>query len=107
MPRDGQAKQVAGKVSNAGGTREEEETAMPIPRRPLLVLTVALAVVVPPRASTHAFDVVLNAQGEFMDAYLVNGTALPPKVVFIDPEPQNPKVLGSPPRAWRPVIGKH
>src|SRR2546425_348649 len=106
MPRDGQAKQVAGKVSNAGGTTEEEETEMPITRRLLLVLTVALAVVIPPRASTHAFDVVLNAQGEFMDAYLVNGTALPPKVVFIDPDPPNPDILGTPPRVGRHVNGK-
>ena len=79
---------------------------MPITRRLLLVLTVALAIVVPPRASTHAFDVVLNAQGEFMDAYLVNGTALPPKVVFIDPDPPNPDILGTPPRVGRHVNGK-
>src|SRR5207245_1114147 len=84
--------------SNAGGTTEQEETDMPITRRLLLVLTVAAAVVVPPCASTHAFDVVMNAQGEFMDAYLVNGTALPPKVVFIDPDPPNPNILGTPPQ---------
>src|SRR2546430_1803883 len=59
-------------------------------RRPALVFTVALAVLLFPCAFARAFDVVLNAQGEFMDAYLVNGTAFPPKHVFIDPDPANP-----------------
>ncbi|HZR83395.1 MAG TPA: hypothetical protein VFD92_20035 [Candidatus Binatia bacterium] len=53
-----------------------------------------------------AFDVVLNAQGEFLDAYLVNGTPYPPKVVFIDPDPANPDSLGVPPRVGRHVNGK-
>src|SRR5438093_1473111 len=58
-------------------------------RRPALVFTVALAVLLLPCAFARAFDVVLNAQGEFMDAYLVNGTAYPPTHVFIDPAPAN------------------
>jgi len=79
-------------------------------RRLLLVLTVVAAVVALPRGSTHAFDVVLNAQGEFMDAYLVNGTALPPKVVFIDPDPAIPICPGDPtnPNCTKPPrVGKH
>jgi len=79
---------------------------MSIARRLAFVLAVALAALLLPRVSARAFDVVLNAQGEFMDAYLVNGTALPPKVVFIDPDPPNPDILGTPPRVGRHVNGK-
>ena len=76
-------------------------------RRLLLVIAAALAVLLPRRMPAHAFDVVLNAQGEFLDAYLVNGTAFPPKVVFIDPDPANPdSVSGTPPRVGRHVNGK-
>src|SRR5438445_1828827 len=85
---------------------EQEKIAMSIARRLALVLAVALAALLVPRVSARAFDVVLNAQGEFMDAYLVNGTALPPKVVFIDPDPPNPDILGTPPRVGRHVNGK-
>ena len=73
------------------------------PRRPpSLVVAVALTALLLPRAA-RAFDVVINAQGEFADAYLVNGTAFPPKVVFIDPDPVNPDSLSSPP----PRVGRH
>jgi hypothetical protein len=77
------------------------------PRHLSLVLAVALAAPLLPHATAHAFDVVLNAQGEFMDGYLVNGTPLPPKVVFIDPDPVNPaSITGTPPRVGRHVNGK-
>jgi len=49
---------------------------MPTDRR-LLSLLMAVALLSVPRARAHAFDVVINAQGEFADAYLVNGTASP------------------------------
>src|SRR5213080_3899140 len=78
------------------GAGRTGEIAMSIARRLAFVLAVALAALLLPRVSARAFDVVLNAQGEFMDAYLVNGTALPPKVVFIDPDPPNPDILGTP-----------
>ncbi len=72
-------------------------------RRPALVFAVVLAVLLLPCAFARAFDVVLNAQGEFMDAYLVNGKAFPPKYVFIDPDPPNPDSLSGPP----PRVGRH
>jgi len=59
------------------------------------------------RSDALAFDVVLNAQGEYLDAYLIDGTEPPPRVVFIDPdppEPDNPK--GKPARVGRHVNGK-
>src|SRR3989475_11555839 len=75
--------------------------------RALLVFAVALAFLLLPRAFARAFDVVLNAQGEFMDAYLVNGTAFPPKYVFIDPDLANPdSITGTPPRGGRHVNGQ-
>ncbi len=68
-----------------------------------VLLLVAAAL---PRDSARAFEVVLNAQGEFGDAYLVNGKAFPPKVVFIDPDPPDPSSLTVPPRVGRHVNGK-
>src|SRR5437763_16560065 len=88
------------------GAGRTGEIAMSIARRLAFVLAVALAALLLPRVSARAFDVVLNAQGEFLDAYLVNGTGLPPKVVFIDPDPPNPDILGTPPRVGRHVNGK-
>src|SRR3989454_7788674 len=76
---------------------------MPILRRHLLPVLTASAMLLLAHASADAFDVVLNAQGEFMDAYLVNGQAFPPKVVFIDPDPADPDSLSSPP----PRVGRH
>ena len=38
----------------------------------------------------HAFDVVISEQGEFADLYVPNGSAFPPKYVFIDPDPVVP-----------------
>src|SRR5437867_11228672 len=54
----------------------------------------------------HAFEVVLNAQGEYCDAYLVNGKPFPPRVAFIDPDPADPTSLTTPPRVGRHVNGK-
>jgi len=55
----------------------------------------------------RAFDVVLNAQGEFLDAYLMDGSPAPRRVVFIDPDPPDPdRLRGRPPRGGRHVNGK-
>ena len=51
--------------------------------------------------SGRAFDVVLNAQGEFLDAYLMNGSAPPSRVVFIDPDRPEPDRPGG----RRPATG--
>jgi hypothetical protein len=71
-----------------------------------LVVAVAVAGAVLPR-SVPAFDVVINAQGEFADAYLVRGSGPPSRVVFIDPDPPEPdNPHGKPPRVGRHVNGK-
>jgi len=44
-----------------------------------------------------AFDVVLSTQGEYMDGYLVNGKAFPPRVIVNDPDPHPPDSLTVPP----------
>src|SRR5213593_4194745 len=75
---------------------------MPIARR-LMSLVLAAAMLLVSRMPARAFDIVLNAQGEFLDAYLPNGTAYPPKYVFVDPDPVNPDSLTSPP----PRVGRH
>ena len=74
--------------------------------KPQLVLALAIiSAVAPP--SARGFDVVLNAQGEYLDAYLVNGQPTPPRVVFIDPDPPQPDDPNSPPaRVGRHVNGK-
>ena len=74
---------------------------MPIVRHLLIVLGSLAMLVRPPTA--RAFDVVMSTQGEFMDAYLVDGQAFPPKVVFDDPDPANPDSLLGP----RPRVGRH
>ena len=66
---------------------------------PALVLAVALA----PDAFARRFDVVLNAQNEYADAYLIDGSPTPPRVVFIDPDPPRPDDPTSPP----PRVGRH
>jgi hypothetical protein len=50
-----------------------------------------------------AYDVVLNAQGEYLDAYLIDGNEPPRRVVFIDPDPPRPDDPTSPP----PRVGRH
>jgi hypothetical protein len=58
-------------------------------------------------AMAHGFDVVLNAQGEYLDAYLIDGAEPPRRVVFIDPDPPSPDDPKSPPaRVGRHVNGK-
>ncbi|TMA77816.1 MAG: hypothetical protein E6J77_22165 [Deltaproteobacteria bacterium] len=70
-------------------------------------LPVALALALAAPRAARAFDVVISTQGEFADAYLVNGTAFPPKVVFDAPDPANPaSVTGTPPRGGRHLNGK-
>ena len=79
---------------------------MPIARRHLSLL-LAAAMLLLSRVSGSAFDIVLNAQGEFLDAYVPNGTAYPPKYVFDNPDPVNPDSLTSPvPRGGRHLNGK-
>jgi hypothetical protein len=47
--------------------------------------------------SAGAFEVVLSTQGEYMDGYLVNGKAFPPRVIVNDPDPHPPGSLAVPP----------
>ena len=69
------------------------------------VLLLAAAAAAPGIA--HAFEVVLNAQGEYADAYLVNGKPFPPRVAFIDPDPPDPACLPSDPACVPPRVGRH
>jgi hypothetical protein len=72
---------------------------------PYCLLLLSLALGAP--ALARGFDVVLSAQGEYLDAYLVNGAPTPPRVVFIDPDPPEPDNPNSPPaRVGRHVNGK-
>jgi len=47
--------------------------------------------------SAGAFEVVLSTQGEYMDGYLVNGKAFPPRVIVNDPDPHPADSLTTPP----------
>src|SRR5439155_1249959 len=59
------------------------------------------------RSRTSRSRRVPTAQRRCMDAYLANGTAFPPKYVFIDPDPANPdSITGTPPRVGRHVNGQ-
>jgi hypothetical protein len=79
---------------------------MRMPQRGLL-LGFALTTWFVHGAMARAFDVVINAQGEYADAYLIDGTEPPRRVVFIDPDPPNPDDPKSPPaRVGRHVNGK-
>jgi hypothetical protein len=73
--------------------------------RPLVPLIV-LATLALRHPGAQAFDVVLNAQNEFLDAYLVNGSGIPPRVVFDDPDPADPSSLTVAPRGGRHLNGK-
>jgi hypothetical protein len=71
------------------------------------LLAVVLAGALAPSRPVRAFDVVINAQREYADAYLIDGTATPRRVVFIDPDPPEPdNPNGPPPRVGRHVNGK-
>src|SRR5438876_11123407 len=70
-------------------------------------LAVALALALAAPRAVRAFEVVISTQGEFADAYLVNGTAFPPKVVFDAPDPANPaSITGTAPHRGRHLNGK-
>jgi hypothetical protein len=56
-----------------------------------------------PWGVAQAFDVVVNGQGEYADAYLINGESPPRRVAFIDPDPPEPDNPDSPP----PRVGRH
>jgi len=75
-------------------------------RRALFVIALA-AMVLASRTSTRAFDVVVSTEGEYVDAYLVNGNASPPAVALNTPDPADPNSLtGKPPRAGRHLNGQ-
>jgi hypothetical protein len=59
-----------------------------------LVITLPILVTVGP---AKAYEVVLSTQGEYMDGYLVNGKAFPPRVIVNDPDPHPPDSLTTPP----------
>ena len=59
-------------------------------------LSVALLILTAVGSAT-AFEVVLSTQGEYMDGYLVNGKAFPPRVIVNDPDPHPPDSLTGPP----------
>ena len=78
--------------------------------RPALLTLAAvllLAAAAVPPAIAHAFEVVLSTQGEYADAYLVNGKPFPPRVAFIDPDPPDPACLPSDPACVPPRVGRH
>jgi hypothetical protein len=75
--------------------------------RLLLLVATSMLLASPVPRVARAFDVVLNAQGEFLDAYLIDGTEPPQRVVFIDPDPPEPdNPDGKPARVGRHVNGK-
>ena len=67
-----------------------------LPARALAVLSVTLLTFVA-SGSAGAYEVVLSTQGEYMDGYLVNGKAFPPRVIVNDPEPHPADSLTVPP----------
>ena len=75
-------------------------------RRTLFVIALA-GMVSTSRTSTQAFDVVINGEDEYADAYLVNGSAFTPAVALDTPNPADPSSLsGKPPLAGRHLNGK-
>jgi hypothetical protein len=66
------------------------------PARAWVVLSVTLLALVAAR-SAGAYEVVLSTQGEYMDGYLVNGKAFPPRVIVNDPDPHPEDSLTEPP----------
>ncbi len=72
-----------------------------------LTAVLLLAAAAVPPAIAHAFEVVLSTQGEYADAYLVNGKPFPPRVAFIDPDPPDPACLPSDPACVPPRVGRH
>jgi hypothetical protein len=77
---------------------------MPMSRATYVLLAGLLLAAKPPgQRLARAFDVVINAQGEYADAYLIDGSQMPRRVVFIDPDPPAPDDPTSPP----PRVGRH
>ena len=60
------------------------------------IATIVLATIITMRTA-GAYDVVLSTQGEYMDGYLVNGQAFPPRVIVDDPDPHPADSLTTPP----------
>src|SRR5881397_2579537 len=83
----------------AVGDAERQER----PRRGRGMAAVLLSLLLGAGATARAFDVVLNAQGEFLDAYPIDGSPQPRRLVFIGPDPPQPDNLNGP----RPRVGRH
>ena len=75
-------------------TSQRPSTRTP-PVRAWTALSVPLLIVT--MGSAAAYEVVLSTQGEYMDGYLVNGKAFPPRVIVNDPDPHPPDSLTVPP----------
>src|SRR5262249_54749718 len=72
----------------------------PSTRAPLVCWRTALSVpllILVTIGSAAAYEVVLSTQGEYMDGYLVNGKAFPPRVIVNDPDPHPPDSRTVPP----------
>src|SRR5215471_7247731 len=74
-----------------------------MPPRPCRRFVVLFLAASSTAALAGSFDVVINAQREYADAYLIDGSASPRRVVFIDPDPPAPDDPNSPP----PRVGRH
>jgi hypothetical protein len=59
--------------------------------------SLVLLIVLPALRGASAYEVVLSAQGEYVDGYLVNGKPFPPRVIVDDPDPHPPDSLTQPP----------
>ena len=76
-------------ASQRPSTRTPPARTWAAPCVPLLLLATL--------GSAAAYEVVLSTQGEYMDGYLVNGKAFPPRVIVDDPDPHPPDALTEPP----------
>jgi hypothetical protein len=74
-----------------------EESEMASRRSSTRALLTSTLLILITRGSAGAFEVVLSTQGEYMDGYLVNGKAFPPRVIVNDPDPHPPDSLVVPP----------
>ena len=66
-------------------------------RKRAIALVIAVAALGATSRFAAAYDVVLSTQGEYMDGYLVNGHAFPPRVIVDDPDPHPATELTGPP----------
>src|SRR5262249_59758649 len=76
--------------------RSQRPSKRPPPLRAWRALSVPLLILLT-MGPAAAFEVVLSTQGEYMDGYLVNGKAFPPRVIVNDPDPHPPDSLSLPP----------